>query len=77
VLANRLRIGRSEASRRLDEAADLGPRTALTGEPLAPVLPTVAAAQAAGIIGAEHVHIIRRFFADLPTAVDYQTRQGC
>jgi hypothetical protein len=77
VLANRLRIGRSEARRRLDEAADLGPRTALSGEPLTPVLPTVAAAQAAGMIGAEHVHIIRRFFADLPTAVDYQTRQGC
>ena len=28
------------------------------------------AAQAAGTIGAEHVHIIRRFFAELSTAVD-------
>jgi Domain of unknown function (DUF222) len=76
VLSNRLRIGRGEA-RRLDEADDLGPRTAITGEPLPPVLPNVAAAQAAGMIGAEHLRIIRRFFADLPTAVDVETRQAC
>jgi hypothetical protein len=77
VLSNRLRIGRGEARRRLDEADDLGPRIAMTGEPLEPVLPHVAAAQAAGTIGAEHVRIIRRFFADLPTAVDFATRQAC
>jgi hypothetical protein len=77
VLSHRLRIGRGEARRRLDEAAELGPRIAMTGEPLAPVLPTVAAAQAAGAIGAEHVRIICRFFTDLPTAVDSETRQAC
>jgi hypothetical protein len=77
VLSNRLRIGRGEARRRLDEADDLGPRTALTGEPLQPVLPNVAAAQAAGTIGAEHVRIIRKFFTDLPDAVDFGTRQAC
>jgi hypothetical protein len=77
VLSNRLRIGRGEAHRRLDEAGDLGPRIAMTGEPLEPVLPHVAAAQAAGTIGEEHVGIIRRFFADLPTAVDFATRQAC
>jgi hypothetical protein len=77
VLSNRLRIGRGEARRRLEEADTLGPRTAMTGEPLQPVLPNVAAAQAAGTIGAEHVRIIRRFFADLPTAVDIETRQAC
>ena len=49
----------------------------MTGEPLAPALPNVAAAQAAGTIGAEHVRIIRRFFADLPAAVDIDTRQAC
>jgi hypothetical protein len=76
VLSNRLRISRAEARRRLDDANDLGPRTALSGQPLAPALPNVAAAQAAGTIGAEHVRVIRRFFADLPAAVDYQTRQG-
>jgi hypothetical protein len=77
VLANRLRISRDDARRRLDEAADLGPRTALTGEPLPPSLPNVAAAQAAGLIGADHVRIIRKFLDDLPVAVDYQTREGC
>ena len=77
ALSNRLRIGRGEARRRLDEAHDLGPRTAITGQPLQPVLPNVAAAQAAGMIGAEHVRIIRRFFAALPNAVDFETRQAC
>jgi hypothetical protein len=77
VLSNRLRIGRGEARRRLDEADDPGPRTAMTGAPLQPILPNAAAAQAAGTIGAEHVRIIRRFFADLPNAVDFETRQAC
>jgi hypothetical protein len=77
VLCNRLRIGRGEARRRLDEADDLGPRTAMTGEPLQPLLPNVAAAQAAGVIGAEHVRVIRRFFADQPCAVDIENRQAC
>ncbi len=76
ALSNRLRIGRGQARRRLDEAEDLGPRIAMTGERLEPLLPHVAAAQAAGTIGDEHVRIIRRFFADLPNAVDFETRQA-
>jgi hypothetical protein len=77
VLSNRLRISRGQARRRVDEAEDLAPRIAMTGEVLEPLLPHVAAAQAAGTIGEEHVRIIRRFFADLPTAVDFATRQAC
>jgi hypothetical protein len=77
VLQQLLRIGASEARRRLDEAEDLGPRTALTGEPLEPKLPNVAKRLAAGELGAEHVRIIRNFFHDLPAAVDFQTREGC
>src|ERR1700735_229565 len=38
VLANRLRISRAEAARRVHEAADLGERRALNGEPLPPLL---------------------------------------
>ena len=49
VLADRLRVSRSEASRRVHEAADLGERRALTGEPLPPVLPATAAAQRNGV----------------------------
>ena len=57
VLARRLRISRAEARRRLGDAEDLGPRTALTGEPLEPMLPNVAQAQAGGTISPEHVRI--------------------
>ena len=55
ALADRLRITRGEANRRVAEAADLGERRALTGEPLAPVLTATAAAQREGKIGATHV----------------------
>ena len=63
-------ISRAEASRRIHEAADLGPRRGLTGEPLAPVLAATAAAQREGKLGAGHVAVIRRFFHQLPGWVD-------
>ena len=75
VLSTRLRISKGEAGRRLQEAEDLAPRTAISGEPLEPRLPHTAAGQARGDIGAEHVRIIRKFFADLPTHIDYQSRE--
>lgn len=73
VLATRLRIGHTEAKRRVAEAADLGPRTAVTGEPLEPALRATASAQADGQINAEHVAIIRKFFADTPVPLDATT----
>ncbi|SRX94089.1 hypothetical protein [Microlunatus phosphovorus NM-1] [Mycobacterium shimoidei] len=66
VLAERLRITRAEANRRIGEAADLGPRRAMTGEPLEPVLAASAAAQRAGAIGGGHVAVIRRFYHRCP-----------
>jgi hypothetical protein len=75
VLATRLRISMDEARRRIKEAELLGPRTALTGEPLPPTLPGVAAAQERGEIGAEHMHVIERFFHGLPMHVDHQARE--
>jgi hypothetical protein len=51
ALANRLRITRAEASRRIHEAADLGQRKAITGEPLPPLLTAIASAQRDGRIG--------------------------
>src|SRR3984893_6803570 len=51
VLADRLRITRAEARRRIDEATDLGPRRALTGEPLTPKLEHTASGQRTGLIG--------------------------
>ena len=74
ALANRLRISRAEASRRIHEAEDLGERMALTGEPLEPALPATAAAQRAGHLGAAHVAVIRGFVHRLPDFVDIETR---
>ena len=75
ALANRLRITRGEASRRIHEAADLGERKAITGEPLPPRLEATAAAQRAGDIGAGHVAVIRGFMHRLPDFVDVETGQ--
>ena len=74
ALANWLRITRHEAARRIHEAADLGARRALTGEALAPVLGATAAGQRRGMIGAEHVRVIRGFFHRLPGCVDEPTK---
>jgi hypothetical protein len=74
ALANRLRITRAEASRRIHEAADLGERQALNGEPLEPLLPATAEAQRNGIIGTGHVAVIRGFWHRLPDFVDIETR---
>jgi Domain of unknown function (DUF222) len=74
ALADRLRITRAEASRRIHDAADLGERTALTGEPLAPLLPATAQAQRNGDLGAGHIAVIRSFMHRLPDVVDLETR---
>ncbi|HEY9304205.1 MAG TPA: DUF222 domain-containing protein, partial [Mycobacterium sp.] len=74
ALADRLRISRADASRRIHDAADLGERIALTGEPLPPQLPATAAAQRDGSIGAGHVAVIRSFCRRLPEFVDLDTR---
>ena len=75
ALCTLLRISKDEAHRRIHEAEDLGPRAAISGEALAPVLSHTAAAQRRGAIGVEHVKIIRRFFDRLPGFVDYETRE--
>ena len=76
VLAARLRISDADAARRLKSATLLGPRTALTGEPLEPVLPNIAAAQAKGLIGPEHVAKVTSFFKKLPARVDFSAREA-
>jgi hypothetical protein len=76
VLADRLRITKAEAGRRIADAEDLGERRALTGEPLAPLLSHTAAAQRDGLIGDGHVKEIRKFFAHLPAEVDLGTREA-
>ncbi|OBG80681.1 hypothetical protein A9X05_20585 [Mycobacterium sp. E3298] len=75
-LADRLRITKAEAARRIAEAHDLGERRALTGEPLAPLLGATAAGQRHGLLGEGHINVIRGFFAQLPAEVDALTRQA-
>src|SRR5213595_908802 len=65
VLSEALRISQGEAKRRIKLAGLLGPRRSLTGEVLAPQWAQVAAAQARGELGAEHVRIIETFFDEV------------
>ena len=74
VLADRLGVTRAEANRRIEDAADLGERRALTGEPVPPRLAATASAQRAGLIGEAHVRVIRGFVEDLPCWIDADTR---
>ncbi|MHA3020545.1 DUF222 domain-containing protein [Mycobacterium sp. BMJ-28] len=75
VLRIRWRLSTAEAGRRLGEAAELGPRRTVTGEPLQPVLAAVAVAQAAGLINADHVKVLRDAVDRLPGFVDTTTRE--
>ncbi|WP_139333028.1 DUF222 domain-containing protein, partial [Mycobacterium sp. SP-6446] len=75
AIAERTLISRAEATRRINEAADLGPRQALTGERLPPVLASTAAAQREGKLGVGQVAVIRRFFHQLPGWIDHATRE--
>ncbi len=59
VLATRMRISRAEAARRVAAAELLGPRHAIGGEVLEPVLPACAAALADGSICAAHIKVVR------------------
>lgn len=75
ALAERLRISSAAARRRLSEAAELGPRTSVTGEPLEPLLPALSAAQAEGRVGPEHVAIARKAHASIPGTVPAPDRE--
>jgi Domain of unknown function (DUF222) len=75
AIAESTLISRAEAARRIKEAADLGPRQGLTGEPLPPVLAATAAAQRDGTLGAGQVAVIRKFYHQLPGWVDHATRE--
>ncbi|WP_120313418.1 DUF222 domain-containing protein, partial [Mycobacterium mantenii] len=75
ALAERTLISRAEASRRVKEARDLGPRHGLTGEPIAPALAATAARQRAGELGSGQLAVIRKFYHQLPGWIDAPTRE--
>ncbi|WP_304110028.1 HNH endonuclease signature motif containing protein [Mycolicibacterium bacteremicum] len=60
VLSTRMRLSGAEAGRRIRAAKDLGPRHAIGGEPLAPLLPACAQALADGTINDGHIAVIRK-----------------
>ena len=64
-----LRISRSEARRRVRDAAQLQPRATLTGQPVPPDLPATAAAWRDGILDPEHLRAIQAFISVLPDHV--------
>jgi hypothetical protein len=75
AIAEATLTSRAEASRRVREAADLGPRSGLTGEPLAPLLAATAARQRQGTLGPGQVAVIRKFCHQLPGWIDAGTRE--
>jgi hypothetical protein len=74
AIAESALISRAEATRRIKEAADLGSRIGLTGEPLGPILAATAAKQCQGTLGPGQVAVIRKFYHELPSWVDAVTR---
>ncbi|NMN94928.1 HNH endonuclease signature motif containing protein [Antrihabitans stalactiti] len=76
VIADTLRITRTELGRRISEAEDLAERTSITGQPLAPMREHTAAAQRSGLIGRDHIKVVRDFFRHLPNNVDIGTREA-
>lgn len=72
-----LRISATDANRRVAEAKELTPRKAMTGEVLEPVLAHTAAAVERGMIGPEHVRIIRKFFdKKIPRSAGFDVREA-
>ncbi|CAN3129850.1 HNH endonuclease signature motif containing protein [Mycobacterium sp. smrl_JER01] len=74
VLTTTLRCSGADAEQRLKRAKTLGPRRSMTGEPLAPLWESTAAAQARGDLSDEHVTVIAQFHKKLPSWVDPDTR---
>src|SRR3954468_10495543 len=68
VLTYLLRIDPREARARVSRAGDVGPRRALSGERLAPLLPVTAAAVARGAVSAAQVEVIVDCLERIPPA---------
>ncbi|MGX7681658.1 DUF222 domain-containing protein [Jatrophihabitans sp. DSM 45814] len=68
-----LNLSAAEAARRVGHAHALGERRALTGQPLPPLHPALAAARAQGSVTAEHVQVVLRTLDRLPSATPVDT----
>ncbi|GAB2909047.1 HNH endonuclease signature motif containing protein [Rhodococcus aerolatus] len=76
VLTEVLGIDLAEARERVRRAAELGPRTAMNGDPVEPVLPATAAAQSRGELSDRHAAVISRAVRDLPRFVEPEVRSA-
>jgi Domain of unknown function (DUF222)/HNH endonuclease len=66
LLMHTLRISRADARHRLAQAAELHAQTLPSGVVVEASLPQTASALGAGVIGADHVEVIRKTLAGLP-----------
>jgi len=73
-VAARLRIAPREVKRRMKTATQLVARRQVSGPPLPPQLPHVADALEAGVIGEDHLRVIRRAIDELPSSVSVTDR---
>jgi hypothetical protein len=69
ALWSRLRITPNEITRRCKLAARIRPRRSLTGPPVSPELPALAAAVEAGTVGDDHIRSVCRAVDVLPACV--------
>jgi hypothetical protein len=69
ALWSRLRITPNEITRRCKLAARIRPRRSLTGPPVPPELPELAAAVEAGVVGDDHIRSVCRAVDALPARV--------
>ncbi|HKC28546.1 MAG TPA: DUF222 domain-containing protein [Jatrophihabitans sp.] len=72
LLVSLLRVTPAEARARVRRAEDLGPRLALSGEPLEPLLPATAAAVRAGEISPGHVRAITACLDAIPAHIAHE-----
>ncbi|CAN5458548.1 HNH endonuclease signature motif containing protein [soil metagenome] len=75
AVAAALRITPKDARRRIHQARDLTPKSALSGHQVPPRLEDAAPQHRAGRIGTEHLTVIRDFLHRLPTKVEATTRE--
>jgi hypothetical protein len=69
LLVQLLRVSPAQAKARVVAAEELGPRRALSGESLEPVLPVLAAAVAAGEVSSAHVRVISQTLDAIPGVI--------
>ena len=69
-----LRISLAQARRRVADAREVCPTVRVTGEVVPPVLPAAAAALQSGVLGEQHLQVVRQTLQQLPPDADEGVR---